>query len=543
MTNRIMGLWLAAGLLVVTMPACGQQVRLRNAGFDQQTGGRPTGWYAYAWGDREADYTVAAAPGLGRGGTGALRVVNSGAAEPGAYTRLSVGAGGYEMSVWARALGAGRATVQLYLFGRSPSFEVGAAWTQLTFRTTLREPNRNAEIGVRVLGPQAGEVLFDDVAIVMTAAGATTATTSTRVDGAKPQLLMFAPINVNHLTDSAAQWAANGVDGFMFRRLMDSWDIDVWSVDGDPTTTGSDDRMLQEVAAANRASREVGITSNFMKVALYRPLPAWDDDAAWARVTANFHEAARFIRLSGLVGMALDTEYISAAYTPARGTPQAEIDRNVALARERWRTIMADMYTVYPDLILLTMPEGAVLYGPYWAAMFEGMVQAAADRQARGGVHLLLERTYSMTNAGSLGRSMGEVQRAVERILGPGLMAYWDQYCSLAPGAWPLGYYRPIMRGGERVGWSGREETFGDEIVGSYADKSSRYSAGDFARQMAAMDSLASRYVWIYSHGAAFWQLPAEQAKRYERYQKSNMNDDLPTDPNLDQYLAVMRQR
>jgi len=196
-------------------------------------------------------------------------------------------------------------------------------------------------------------------------------------------------------------------------------------------------------------------------------------------------------------------------------------------------------------MVLLTMPEGSLFYGEIYTDLLGGMLQACADADAPGGLHVLTEGTYHQTDPASLAAYPETVADAIVEQL-PGKVAeYWTKHCTVALGAWPLGYYREVRdASGKVLGWSGRKETFGDRIVGSYADKSGWYPPDEFARQMAGLAAFSPRYNWVYAHGATFWQLSEEEAARYaRRAHKSMSNATLPVVKDLQAYLDAIGAR
>jgi hypothetical protein len=125
-------------------------------------------------------------------------------------------------------------------------------------------------------------------------------------------------------------------------------------------------------------------------------------------------------------------------------------------------------------------------------------------------------------------------------------LGWWDQHGGVALGAWPLGYYRPIMgEGGKFLGWSGTREAFAGELVGPYADKSARYSAEEFGRQLAALRTYSDGFVWIYGLGASWWQVPTEKANYYaaQMHRFARDNELAPTAADIESYYQVTSRR
>lgn len=366
---------------------------------------------------------------------------------------------------------------------------------------------------------------------------------SPKTDTTVPKTLLFSPITPEYLQDTAAEWQATGFDGFLLDRIMHNWADDIWASDGDSTTRGEDDRTYQRVKSCNDTCRNHGITENFIKVAFYHHVPLWTDDDAWAKFHQNFQEAARFARMSGCRGIALDLEYVSEQYNldwdgyDYQGYRQEDL--RTAATRRGVELIQA-MLSAYPDLVFLELPEGITFYGPLATDFFIGTVQGMARANAPGGLHLLTESTYDMTGTMGLIHYVQKLENTIMQHLDDQTAIYWRQKCTIALGGWPLGYYREIVDDhGNFLGYSGRAETFGDKVVGSYADKSSRFSPDDFRNQYAGLLLGSKRYCWIYSHGATWWQFSETDVARYGNVS----NSTLPVDKKLDAYKAITREK
>jgi hypothetical protein len=525
---------------------------LPNAGFENPpaTVGKltlPAGWNSYQYGPDGSKYLCSSEAGAGRNGSTALRAENiDPQAKAGVYTHIPLNPGSYELSVWARAPKGETAHIRIYLanaYSRtysSQQFIVDDQWKQFFFYNSIPQAIKSAEINMQNVSDRAGVVWFDDVALHSVNYAPAK---DTRAE--HPRTLMFGAMNVNYLHDTAAEWAKHGFRGFLFEDVMRSWDNDVWASDGDAKTRDADDKLLQEVLSCDQACRKVGIDSNFIKVALYTGLPDPFDDAAWQKITENFRQCARFASMSKCVGIALDTEYISEQYNPAwHGYAKNPHPLPVLKAKiyQRWHDITAAMLQEYPQMVLLTLPEGIMNYDELYKDLFNGMLDAMAQANAPGGMHVMTEGTYHYTNIDELANYTQNLQDEIQEKITPATLPYWKSHCSVALGAWPLGYYRAINdEDGKFLGWSGRKEIFGDKIVGSYADKSAWYTPQVFADQMAGLNSFSPRYNWIYAHGDVFWQWTPEQKTHYESMaHKSIFNVLLPVVSNLQQYFQVI---
>ena len=358
-----------------------------------------------------------------------------------------------------------------------------------------------------------------------------------------PHTLLFSPITPEYLQDTAHQWKAIGYDGFLLANIMRNWSDDVWATDGERGTRGDDDQTLLRIKSCNEACRAQGITENFIKVAFYSHVPLWTDDTAWQQINENFREAARFARTSGCRGVALDIEYVGEQYDldwdgyDYEGYTRDQLRR---AAVERGRDLVEAMLQSYPDMVFLTLPEGIYFYGPLATDLLVGVVQGMARADAPGGLHLLTERSYQVVNTLGLIHYAYRLESDILDALDQPTASYWKRRCSIALGGWPLGYYREILdEEGNRLGYSGRAEAFGDRIVGSYADKSGNFSPEGFREQYAGLLLGSKKYCWIYGHGATWWHFTAADVAQYGNVS----NSTLPVNRQLDAYKAVVREK
>ena len=366
---------------------------------------------------------------------------------------------------------------------------------------------------------------------------------ATKTKMTSPNTLLFSSITPEYLQDTAAEWKNTGFDGFLLSGLMKNWSNDIWAVDGDSATRGQDDQTFKRVKSCNTACRKQGITENFIKVAFYKHVPLWTDDTAWEKINQNFREAARFAKMSGCRGIALDIEYVGEQYDldwegyDYQSYTQADLRR---AAVKRGRELVEAMLQSYPDMVFLTLPEGIIYYGPLAADIFVGMAEGMAEADAPGGLHLLTEGTYTMTSTLGLIHYVQKLETKILDNLNELTARYWKKRCGISLGGWPLGYYRKIMdKDGKSLGYGGRFEKFGNKIIGSYTDKGSRFSPEDFRNQYAGLLLSSRQYCWIYGHGTTWWHFTEADVAKYGKVG----NSTLPVDEQLDAFKSVMREK
>ncbi len=370
-----------------------------------------------------------------------------------------------------------------------------------------------------------------------------------------PALLLFAYIPPSYLADNAEYFADAGVRGVMVGRIMDNWRTDVWR---QPMTftpdqpegrvVGEENPLLQMCRAMNARCDSVGIRYNSVKTSFSGYLPDWYDDAGWAELCENHRQCAIFARDAGFAGISLDIEYVSERYAldfEEYLVPGYNRTDMRAMARRRGSELMAAMLDEFPEMQLWQLPEGVQGYGPLAADLFAGMVGAMSARDASGGYHLSTEGIYYNPSPFDVLKHYSTVKRSVDSTLGAlpdgEALAWWNRNGSYNLGMYPLGFYREIVD--EKLnflGYGGRYDIYGDEIVGSYADKAgSNYSPADFRRQVGAVRLLDQPFMWVYCHGSVLWRMTLDEMRRYH----GTRSDTMPVADDLDEFLSVLRDR
>jgi hypothetical protein len=332
-----------------------------------------------------------------------------------------------------------------------------------------------------------------------------------------PKVLMFAAINISHLADSIPYWSEKvGVNGFFIDDIANWWT--------------SRDKLFEKLpilTEVNTNGARYGVDSNFLKVALgYGNLPDWLDDANWANVVKNFGNISELAKRSGTRGIAVDTE----SYTIPLFDPRVERYKGIgkellrAKVYQRGRDMMKAITDAFPDIEIIILPGGAFYwFNPdqgvntdsweLWIDFWNGM----ASVNNKNGIVLAAERTYSVVDPISINKIYALEQKTMQEHVQD--KAFWRDKCSIALGMWPLGK--------------------------SYEDKAARYTAAQFRQQFRAAVALSPRYVWIYGHGAAWWQLNPEEVKKHSGISGEMWGPKfqmLPTTPIIDQFIAVIRE-
>jgi hypothetical protein len=360
--------------------------------------------------------------------------------------------------------------------------------------------------------------------------------------GVEPRTIFFATIPFEYLGDTASLWKARGVDGFMLAGIMSNWDSDIWNV-GEERVVGEENLLFKRLKRMNKDCKLAGLDCNFVKVAFYSHLPDWFDDAGWDQLVDNFRQASIFARDAGFRGIAIDIEYIAEIYDlswPSYHVEGYRFEELREVVESRGKQMIEAMLVEFPSMELLHLPQSPEVYGRLASDIFTGMFLGMAENTAPGGIHILTEGTYQRTDPDWLIRYRQDLDQLIEGIIPQEYIQYWRESCSISFGLWPLGYYRDLYDGdGNFLGYGGKREKFGDEVVGSTADKSENYSVEEFRRQFAVSRMVCDRYIWIYCHGSTFWKLDGEEMERY----RGSRSDSLPTVGDLNDYLEVLLRR
>lgn len=149
-----------------------------------------------------------------------------------------------------------------------------------------------------------------------------------------------------------------------------------------------------------------------------------------------------------------------------------------------------------------------------WIDFYNGM----ASLKNKTGLVIASERTYAAFERNAVIRIYNLINRTMDANVQD--RVFWKEKCSIALGMWPLGK--------------------------SYTDKSARYSATAFQEQFEQAIKLSPKYVWIYDHGAAWYQLKKEEVERYTRNNRwiwMKESQMLPADAEILKYYSIVRAK
>lgn len=335
--------------------------------------------------------------------------------------------------------------------------------------------------------------------------------------GMKPKVLIFSSVDIYYVADTVQKLGEDvGVNGFLFLYIADWW-----------TPREKLFENLEVLREVNSKGAKYGVDSNFVKVALgYSTLPDWTDDKAWAVVLNNFRNIAELIKQTGTKGIAIDTEPYNAPLFDSKAARFKMIANDILKRKiyQRGKEIVQALTEVSPDIEVIILPEGAFYwFNPeqgtmpnayeLWIDFFDGM----ASVKNRSGIVIAGERTYSVVNRLSVNKIYRMTDDAMQTHVRD--LAFWKEKCSIALGMWPLGK--------------------------EYHDKSARYPVSDFREQFSQAVALSPKYVWIYDHGTAWFQLSKEEAEKYTKNNRwiwEKRYQMLPPVNNVDEYYGVLRE-
>ncbi len=326
---------------------------------------------------------------------------------------------------------------------------------------------------------------------------------------------MFAPIPDGYLADDAAHWSNDvGLTGFIQSGVVEWY-----------SSESTIEDRFDAIQRMNRNSHAAGLRGSILKIALgYSELPAWQDETGLQEVLNTFRQIFQFAEQSGYSGITFDIE----VYNKPLWTPDVDLKGMQNFARDLGKLKQQH----FPDGKLMVVPENMLFdedryhfAGEFVAALF----QAAGDSVC----YIGSESTY---------RSFVPVKLAKRLKSLEAKLAKWQAESSLTvdvelvPGFWPLGFYRVV-----KDPLTGKRHYYDADdlpVPDSWGDKSANYSPQDFRNQLLTAARLNYRSIWIYSHGAAWWQLPDSS---YSHVRNLN-NQLLPVVDNIEEYEKVLRE-
>jgi len=320
---------------------------------------------------------------------------------------------------------------------------------------------------------------------------------------AQPQMLAYSATPTSYFNEHATE-VARLYDGFFF--IAGDWDegiaqnIGLGEEEGHP-----DPDWLKNVAENIRNLTAAGVTESILGVSFPEngvwPSPQTLLSAEFTnKMARHFGRLARAAQENGFRGISIDVEYPYKRYSFDHEIYQWDgytVEDLLRAAETQGRATMTAILDAYPDTVVFLLP-GDPRDRPICRAYVKGLLAVMAERNAPGGMHLGNERGYclfegpvsqiALCRDGDLAmewlwRDNAQVRR------------YWKEYCSVAPGVWPL---HMVETGGK------------DYPVRPWPDE-----LADLRSQLQTLRLVARRYIWSFS-AAPLWG-PAN-LERYGQY-------------------------
>lgn len=345
--------------------------------------------------------------------------------------------------------------------------------------------------------------------------------------GTAPKTIMHAWINERWLADTLDRWANSGLGGFMIAGQT------AWFTPAQDLETYN----RQSFTDLNTKGAAYGITDNFFVVSLAGQnwsdgshLYAWHDDAGWdSWLAGGLSMLTNFARTTGCKGIVLDTEVGGSAYRlwtisdpRNQGASAATVK---SLVYKRGQQTMNAMQAAYPNIQIWLIQEGALWASgndvsyELWPDFYNGLASVQQTKIVLGA-----ESTYPEDPLlGSLNANPTAFMQGQIGPLNSSMTMYspnWATQGHLACGMRPLGV--------------------------DYDNKAARYTPAIFAEQLAAARAASgNKYVWVYSHGSAWYQMTQAEVDQYSNnpwhYTNDPANVVKPVDPNINNYFSVLK--
>jgi hypothetical protein len=511
-------------LILATLTNADNNVNLiKNGGFEQKGFSLP--WSGYQFSIPGMKYSVSRSLVKPHSGKYCLQITNEKWSQGGIVYTQAFKPGDYCIKFWAKT-DAGRIhKIQAWLGSEHTDWiDVVDKWQLVRKNVTLKKPAARLVIRTRA---GYGAYYIDDVSVepahIKSSPKIKRVPAYTKAS-IRQKTLIFSPMNVVELGDSAKWLSANGIDGVFLYKIMEDSKCDIWATDGNPKTRGKDDKLFQEVLKCNQKCAEYGITSNFVKIAFSRPYPDFFDTKAVGDEVERFAQAAKFARFSKCRGIALDFEYVGSQYPLNLRKDINQKDRSpkayMQKAYEYGNLLAKKMYRMYPDMDLCLIWENVLFAGAIGSEIVRGIVNGAAQCRAIGKIYIMSESTYSVTDYQEILKKWKCINLWVSNTFEKSATRKYSQkHVQVSLGMWPIGK--------------------------SYSDNKSRYSSEKFKEQVATVRKCGGDYNWIYTLANAFSPQTDASAKKYRNktvhYYWPKSGKVVPANSNLKEYCDIIK--
>ncbi len=327
----------------------------------------------------------------------------------------------------------------------------------------------------------------------------------------KPKTICYSIQPNRYLNDHATD-IAKIYDGFYF--TIASWEDGarrVLGIDGKPPEEVNWMKLARKnLAALNKA----GVTENFLTV-------YFGDSAEWpsaatllsneytqkmAKYFAAIGRAARELKFRGVC---IDIEYPYPRYALDHAIYTYDgytVEDLLSAAKKQGRASMQAILDEFPEAVIITLPGG--LRGKPIGATYQlGLLEAMAEREAPGGLHLGTEFTYCMHDPVTDLLTARAEDMFVPSLVDAKVQTYWRSHCTVAPGVWPL----------HMVETSGKD----------YPIRPWKEEVADLREQVSTLRLVSKRYIWSFT-GMPVWYLHTLPLERKYGLAKQNLvRDDI----------------
>jgi len=330
-------------------------------------------------------------------------------------------------------------------------------------------------------------------------------------------VLMFAYVPPEYVIETIEYWADSlMLDGFIIGNICEWYDIEeIYSLRTD------------EMIKFNNVCKVNGVIYNFLKIALgYRKFPKWSDTLKVRKQSVNLSKIISWAKEVGFYGICFDTE----PYTVPLWDPYSERFNDVALtdikAGFNIFTSTISKKIAHDGLELLIIPEGEYFDKNHSGSKYRLWKDFIASLYNNNYIKQIIigcECTYKKVDYNTIKKFSYQLEKSKNNKV------------KFAFGAWPLGYYKSIKLpfSNKRIFINSKLSTMDN----SYFDKSPNYYPSDFKKQLDNFHIFSSEWIWIYSHGSAWWSLSDSSYCYIWRSE----NQLLPTDKNLESYIKVLQ--
>lgn len=337
-----------------------------------------------------------------------------------------------------------------------------------------------------------------------------------------PRKLFFSPVPIPYVLDNPTYWSDTlDLDGFIQGNIAD-WFSPMALLE----------EREEQVSTFNTVCADHGINYNFCKISFgYGDLPPWSDTRGIDKLLTRLTTICNWISATGFYGVAFDTEPYGKSIWDMDKDKHGPISYEVQVVLVRDFGSRLGLILNQAGLDCMLILEGSFYqhvngreYATWWA-LAEGMMEMSPNPVIIG-----CENSYGKYSESGVRKYSEDLQMVFDKVF-PEQRNYLFAY-----GAYPLGFYDQRQEAvSKRLLFY---DSQGRLMKDSFRDKGPRYSVDQFRQQLEYFSPYSPEWIWIYGHGAAWWQLdttvyrdiwnPASQA--------------LPVHPQLPLFARVLRE-